>query len=107
MITEKPKHKIKRMLPDELPQPADLPESEESLVGDGAGFKSAAFVSAESAPPRALKGKAPTRAGKAKAPARALRGAAPPPPVRPSWVQRVFDYVERELPPEAQVENIA
>jgi hypothetical protein len=103
MITEKPKHKIKRMLPDELPQPADLPESEEAPAAAGGGFEPAAAESA-----RMLRGaKAPTRSGKAKAPARALRGATPPPPVRPSWVQRVFDYVERELPPEAQVENIA
>jgi hypothetical protein len=108
MITAKPKYKIKRMLPDELPQPAELPESEESQVGDGAGFKSAAYVSAESAPPAAArKAKAPARALKGKAPARALKSKALPPPVRPSWVQQVFDYVEREVPAESRVQNIA
>jgi hypothetical protein len=107
MITAKPKYKIKRMLPDELPQPADLPESEESLVGDGAGFKSAVAESAPMLRGAKAPAKAPARASKAKAPARALKGAAPPPPARPGWVQRVFDYVEKELPAEAQVENIA
>src|SRR3954462_9067176 len=96
MLTSKPKHKIKRMLPEDLPQPAELPESEESpveefqaedLEGGGAhAFKSAALNLAESA--RALK-------------------AEPEEPTRPGWVQQVVDYVEREVPAEARVQNIA
>lgn len=76
MITSKPKHTIKRMLPEDLPQPGELPESEESPGGEE-GFESA----------------------------RALRAAAPPP--RPRWVREVMDYVEREVPAEAQVQNLA
>jgi hypothetical protein len=73
MITSKPKHSIKRMLPEDAPQPAELPESEDG----GEGFESA----------------------------RALAAAAPP--ARPRWVRQVMDYVERAVPPEYQVQNLA
>jgi hypothetical protein len=95
MITAKPKYKIKRMLPDDLPQPAGLPESEElPHAAAGGGYAPAA---SESAP--LLRG--------GRATARTLKGAAPPPMARPGWVQQVLDYVEREVPAESQVQNIA
>lgn len=98
MLTSKPKHKIKRMLPEDLPQPAELPESEESPAeefqaedletGGAPAFRSAAFNLAE--------------------PVRALRAERmEPEPPRPGWVQQVFDYVEREVPAAARVANIA
>lgn len=88
MITSKPKHTIKRMLPEDLPQPAELPESEESPAADaGAAFDPAAF--------------------KAGGPARAQKGGAPRQPARPRWVSQVLDYVEREVPAESQVQNLA
>jgi hypothetical protein len=102
MLTSKPKHKIKRMLPEDLPQPDELPESEESPVDTEAAFEptalaSAAFDSAEPAAFESATSESPRALGKAAAPV------AP----RPSWVRQVLDYVEREVPAEAQVANLA
>jgi hypothetical protein len=96
MITSKPKHRIKRMLPGDLPQPGELPESEESPSGDDAAFESAAS-------PVALKSMAfKSVALDADAPA-----ADAPAATRPRWVRDVLDYVEREVPVEARVQNLA
>jgi hypothetical protein len=52
MITSKPKHSIKRMLPEDLPQPGELPESEESPAGPE-GFASTRGAEKSAAePPR-------------------------------------------------------
>ena len=97
MLTSKPKHKIKRMLPEDLPQPEDLPESEETPAGEFQAEDS------ESGGAHALRSAAFNLAE----PVRALRAEAPAEPPRPGWVQQVFDYVEREVPAEAHVANIA
>src|ERR1700755_1488767 len=111
MITSKPKHKIKRMLPDELPQPDELPESEEFSGEELSALNEVAFPPAESTPAEsAPNAPAPPRAFKSAVfnladPVRALR-AEPPAESRPAWVRQVMDYVEREVPAEAWVTKI-
>jgi hypothetical protein len=100
MITSKPKHRIKRMLPDDLPQPGELPTSEESPAEEATSarpaFETVALV--PGAPRRALKAGAPVSESlKAESPAA----------TRPPWVREVMDYVEREVPEEGRVANIA
>jgi hypothetical protein len=107
MITSKPKHKIKRMLPDELPQLDELPESEEFTAEELSALNDVAFPPAESTPaesappPRAFKSAGFNLAE----PVRALR-AEPPTESRPAWVRQVMDYVEREVPAEAWVTKV-
>ena len=87
MITSKPKHKIKRMLPGSVPQPGELPQS-------SAAAGTPMFMSAESVAPKSRK---------------LLRAKAgpPPPPARPVWVRQVMDYVEKEVPAARRVGTIA
>ena len=49
MITSKPRHSIKRMLPEDVPQPGELPESEGPAAAEG--FESAAAPMSAPAPP--------------------------------------------------------
>lgn len=88
------------MLPDDLPQPGELPTSEESPAEEAASarpaFETVAFES-----------DAPRRALRADAPAPETLRTESPAATRPPWVREVIDYVEREVPAEGRVANIA